>query len=151
EIRNENIVNLVLSSADITAIQTDLAVNGFPPQILDDFLTLGLSDDEIQAILGLILNASPTSLTGDLFGTLQMGADASLANAAALNEPPIAFDESVVTSFNTPTAVLLTGVDPEGDSLSFTVTSNPAHGGLSGTPPNLTYTPNSGYTGSDAF
>ncbi len=34
---------------------------------------------------------------------------------------------------------------------SYTVVGNPAHGTLSGTAPNLTYTPNVGYTGADSF
>ena len=35
--------------------------------------------------------------------------------------------------------------------LTYTVTAGPAHGTLSGTAPNLTYTPDSGYFGSDSF
>ncbi|HOI96063.1 MAG TPA: Ig-like domain-containing protein, partial [Syntrophobacter fumaroxidans] len=47
--------------------------------------------------------------------------------------------------------ITLTGTDADGDTLSFTVTSSPAHGTLSGTAPNLTYTPAAGYHGPDAF
>ena len=43
------------------------------------------------------------------------------------------------------------GSDVNGDLLTFTVTSNPAHGALSGSAPNLTYTPTAGYTGGDSF
>jgi hypothetical protein len=35
--------------------------------------------------------------------------------------------------------------------LTYTVVTNPAHGTLTGTAPNLTYTPTTGYTGADSF
>src|SRR5204862_3436682 len=35
--------------------------------------------------------------------------------------------------------------------LTFTVTAGPSHGALSGTAPNLTYTPTAGYFGPDSF
>ena len=52
---------------------------------------------------------------------------------------------------DTPLAVVLTGSDVEQSPLTFSVFSNPSHGSLSGTPPNLTYTPALGYTGPDSF
>ena len=54
---------------------------------------------------------------------------------------------------DTPTAVTLTGSDPNSPprALTFVVTANPAHGTLSGTAPNLTYTPNGGYVGPDGI
>jgi hypothetical protein len=47
--------------------------------------------------------------------------------------------------------VTLTGADIESDPLTFVITQNPANGTLSGTSPNLTYTPNSGFQGEDSF
>ena len=48
-------------------------------------------------------------------------------------------------------ALRLAGSDPEGATLSFAVGSPPAHGTLSGTAPNLTYTPAAGFFGTDSF
>lgn len=64
---------------------------------------------------------------------------------------PSANSQTVAVAFNAPTAVTLTGSDPNLPplSLSFLVTSNPLHGKLSGTAPNLTYTPNDNYQGTD--
>ena len=45
----------------------------------------------------------------------------------------------------------LTGADADGDPLSFAVMSTPAHGTLSGTAPNVVYTPAADYNGTDAF
>ena len=53
----------------------------------------------------------------------------------------------------TGTAITLTGSDVEtaAANLTFAVTSTPAHGALSGSAPNLTYTPAAGYAGADSF
>ena len=67
------------------------------------------------------------------------------------NFSPTADGKSVTTLEDTPIGIVLTGSDPEGDSLTFHVASNPSHGTLTGTPPSLTYTPNADYYGSDSF
>jgi len=72
-------------------------------------------------------------------------------NSPPPNNPPVADDQSVATDEDTALPIILTGSDVDGDTLTFTVLSNPSNGILSGTAPNLTYTPNSGYDGSDSF
>ena len=44
----------------------------------------------------------------------------------------------------------MSGIDPNADSLTFTVVSPRSHGSLSGTAPNLVYTPEPNYYGPDA-
>ncbi|HUP63462.1 MAG TPA: putative Ig domain-containing protein [Thermoanaerobaculia bacterium] len=68
----------------------------------------------------------------------------------SVNDAPVADDKSVTTNEEVPVAVTLTATDTEGDPLTFNVT-NPANGVLSGTAPNLTYTPNLDFFGSDSF
>lgn len=58
-----------------------------------------------------------------------------------LNEAPIANAQSVTVEAGTPTAITLTGNDPDNDPLAFEIVSPPAYGTLTGTAPNLTYTP----------
>ncbi len=67
------------------------------------------------------------------------------------NAIPDALVQSVTTSQNQATNITLTGTDSDGDSLTFAIASGPSHGILSGTPPAVTYIPNSDYTGSDSF
>ena len=70
----------------------------------------------------------------------------------SINHAPTANPQTVTVPQDTATGVTLTGSDPDaGDTLTYTVTANPSHGGLSGTAPNLTYTPNAGYFGTDSF
>jgi hypothetical protein len=67
------------------------------------------------------------------------------------DDPPTADDQSVSTNVDTPLAVTLTGSDPEGAPVTYTVTGGPSDGTLSGAAPNLTYTPDPGFVGSDSF
>ena len=69
----------------------------------------------------------------------------------AVNDAPVANPQMVSTNEDTPLPITLTGSDPNGDMLSYMVVANPTHGVLSGTAPNLTYTPAADYNGSDSF
>ncbi len=61
--------------------------------------------------------------------------------------------QSVTTAFNTAKAITLTGQDTAnpGATLTYSIPAAPAHGTLSGTVPNVTYTPTAGYQGADSF
>lgn len=72
-------------------------------------------------------------------------------NIASVNDVPVADDKIINTTVNTPVGITLTGSDVESPSLTFAVTGGPSHGSLSGTLPNLTYTPTSAYSGGDSF
>ncbi|MFW6428763.1 MAG: carboxypeptidase regulatory-like domain-containing protein, partial [Desulfosalsimonas sp.] len=67
------------------------------------------------------------------------------------NQPPSAESLSVSTSEDTPVKVTLSGSDPDEDPLTFSVAKSPVNGSLSGTPPEVTYTPNPDFYGSDTF
>jgi len=67
------------------------------------------------------------------------------------NNPPVADAQSVKTTEDTPVVVNLMANDPDGDTLNYTVTKDPLHGNLSGTAPNLTYTPHENFNGPDSF
>jgi hypothetical protein len=69
----------------------------------------------------------------------------------ALADPPQAAPQSLVGPSNAPLAVLLTAAQADGTPLTFSVETAPSHGTLSGTAPDLVYTPNPGFHGSDAF
>jgi VCBS repeat-containing protein len=77
--------------------------------------------------------------------------DSFVLTVTASNQAPVANNQSVSTPQNTSKAITLTASDANGDPLTYTVVTNPAHGTLTGTAPNLTYTPTTGYTGADSF
>lgn len=69
----------------------------------------------------------------------------------AVNDAPVANEQNIVTDQNVPVAMTLSGSDIEGSPLSFRILDQPARGSLSGTLPNITYTPDAGQTGTDSF
>lgn len=64
---------------------------------------------------------------------------------------PAATDQTVTTSVNVAKDVVLSGTDADNDPLTYRVVNAPTHGALSGTAPNLTYTPATAYIGNDQF
>jgi hypothetical protein len=88
-----------------------------------------------------------TSLTS----TLAMFDKLTLYGSVGSNIVPIADARSVWVNQKDSVAITLYGLDPEGSNVTYNVVSNPTHGALSGSVPDLTYTPNLDYYGSDAF
>ncbi len=82
-------------------------------------------------------------------GTLYSGPAQITINVTPVNHAPTAPNQSLTTAMNASLNITLSGIDPDGDSLGFTVTTPPVSGVLTGTVPTLTYTPNAGFTGSD--
>lgn len=70
---------------------------------------------------------------------------------AEVNVAPVAHSASVVVAEDGTIAFELTASDADGDSLSFIIDSQPAHGSLSGDAPALIYLPDADYFGSDSF
>ena len=96
---------------------------------------------------------SPIS-AGSYTGAFQYNSAIGWQTAIVALKPslgPVAQSQAVTTSQNTPVGITLTATSPQGFPLTYTVLSGPTQGTLSGSAPNLTYTPNPGYIGSDAF
>ena len=72
-------------------------------------------------------------------------------NVNAVNDAPVADDQSVTLAEDTPQSITLTATDAENNTLTYRVIDAPQNGTLSGTGPNLTYTPNLNFNGSDSF
>ena len=73
------------------------------------------------------------------------------------NQAPAANGQMVMTDEDTPVAMTLTGSDPEGDPLTFTITRNPSNGVLGALSPGgpasagVSYTPVQNFNGADSF
>jgi VCBS repeat-containing protein len=68
-----------------------------------------------------------------------------------INDMPVAAAQTVNLDEDVATGITLSASDADGDSLDYAVTVNPLHGTLSGTAPDLTYTPAANYQGADTF
>jgi len=75
-------------------------------------------------------------------------------NIAAVIPPntvPTASTQNIVLNQGSSKSMVLSGADSDGDSLTYAIVNTPSHGQLSGTLPNITYTPTANYNGSDSF
>ncbi len=65
------------------------------------------------------------------------------------NSTPLANRQVLASLVDQPLNILLSGSDNDNESLSYSITSQPQNGTVTGQPPNLVYTPDSGFTGVD--
>ena len=113
---------------------------------------------------GLLIYAPSVSLTGIANVTVILhddgGTDSGRIDTAihtftihvkAANSPPTAFYQVYNVMENSSAPVILTGEDPDGDELFFSIVSAPQSGHFSGSPPNLIYTPDPNFNGMDSF
>ena len=84
-------------------------------------------------------------------GTVDSTTATITINVTNVNDAPVALGQSVTTAEETAKTITLSGTDADSDTLSFNSVSTPSNGTLSGTAPNLTYTPAANFTGSDSF
>ncbi len=68
-----------------------------------------------------------------------------------VNDPPMVDSQALTSGEDQGLEVVLSGADVEGSSLSFSLLSSPTNGMLHGSPPLLTYRPQTNFHGSDAF
>ncbi len=68
-----------------------------------------------------------------------------------VNDAPVADEQNLEVDEDTALDITLAARDVDGDELSYELRSTPAHGSLSGTPPELVYTPQANYNGNDEF
>lgn len=104
------------------------------------------------------LNAAVGGTLTDLYPDEQDNQNAStqffkyeFTSGAYSDGRPTAIPQSLSTNNDSSLSIILSGTDAEGDALNYQLVTNPENGSLTGTAPNLIYTPNSGYTGSDYF
>ncbi|MEZ4659058.1 MAG: Ig-like domain-containing protein [Caldilineaceae bacterium] len=99
-------------------------------------------------------NGCGATMVSDQRGVVRpqgLGCDIGAFELVRVNRPPVANTQTVTTSVDTARAITLTGSDADNDALTYAIASNPSNGALSGTPPNMTYTPQAGFSGSDSF
>ena len=85
-------------------------------------------------------------------GELYSGTATVLITVVPVNDPPLADEQDAMTDEETPVDLTLSFSDPDGPGpYNVTITSGPAHGMLSGSGINQTYTPEPDYFGLDSF
>lgn len=138
-----------LGANDPIAIGTRLVIVDYSTTWNGNNLTLGATPVLDGATITLGANTFKVDYDYD-----QGGGDLAFTLEAVLtggNAPPSAVAQSVSTNEDTPLNITLSGTDPENAPLTFVQIGTPTKGVLSGTAPNLTYTPNLNANGPDSF
>jgi uncharacterized repeat protein (TIGR01451 family) len=126
---------------------------------ISDTISIGDHSVVVYAMAGTV----PSGATGSVQNTVTVsmpssGLDPNLDNNSATdidnlgaNHAPVASGQSVGGTEDTSTPITLVASDSDGDPLTWTIVTAPAHGTLSGTAPNVTYTPAATFHGADSF
>jgi len=142
------------ASLDLTLFATD--IDG-------DVLTFAAESDNPDDVFAMIdadtLRLSATENyndTANITVTVNDGNGGSdseifVLTIESVNDAPTADAQEVSTDEDVAVEITLTGFDVDGDDLAFSVVDSPTNGVLSGTAPNVIYTPNENYNGGDSF
>ncbi len=105
----------------------------------------------LPALRKYALTWDPTSAEFARINSTITNVDAAItAPAGIINLVAVASSQLVVTPVSTGKAIILGGTTPRG-AITFSNVTTPIHGTLTGTAPNLIYTPTAGYSGPDRF
>ncbi len=146
-------IPFTLSDVDNAVDTLVLDAVSLSPLVLDDasFIFSGTGANRTLAITP-ILNANGAAT----FNISVSDGSASLSLPlpvffTAVNSAPVAQSQTVTVAEDGSAPFTIVAVDPEGDLVSFILRAFPAHGSISGTPPNLTYVPEPNYFGADSL
>ncbi|MCK5743153.1 MAG: hypothetical protein KAH30_00280, partial [Caldisericia bacterium] len=104
-----------------------------------------------MALYGVRLT-SPLTHTAQKGNKIKFKVEILFDEDTVSNGAPIALADVInIEEASRDNFVLLFGTDPEDDPLRFEIILPPAQGVLTGTPPNLLYTPNDNFVGTDCF
>jgi hypothetical protein len=132
-----------------------------------EFFANDANDPEGKTLLGFVLLSGNGGIATGQFSTTN---DPSVITATAtnlvngnltdtsqfsgfckVNHPPVATAQSLNALENAALLVTLTATDLDGDPLTYSIVNGPTNGTLTGTGPNVTYTPAANYLGPDSF
>ena len=116
-------------------------------------ITLGGSGASrtVNVLPALNQSGTATITVSVMDGSTVTTSDTFLLTVNPVNDAPVAEAQSVSLSWNTSIDLTLTGTDVEDSPLTYSIVDDPAHGGLTGSGANQTYTPTTGYSGPDSF
>jgi hypothetical protein len=148
-----------------TAVTINLTANDTDPDTNMSPATVAITTQPGTGSVASLGNGSVTYTPAlnangvDTFAYTVSDAQGGVSNTAivtvtvtAVNDAPTAGALNIITAEDVAVPVTLAGADPDaGDVLTYTVTSSLLNGTLTGTAPNMTYTPNLNYSGPAFF
>ena len=144
------------AARDLSLVATDpdgdaLTLTVSPLPAFAGFVDLGNGTGTLSLDAG---QAQPATYSLTATATDSKGASASFVltvTVVAANQRPTVTSQQLTVAEDKPLPLVLSGADPEGAPVTFSVVVSPAHGTLSGTAPALVYTPAADYYGPDQF
>jgi hypothetical protein len=147
---------------------TSIEVTSSPIAVPDHTLLLAWAKNELGATASALDDysldrQSPPFLWGETKAALVAGSyrshfsyDTAIGYQTAIvgvraTILPVAINQSVKTERSTPVGITLSALSPKGFPLTCRLLTAPKHGRLSGSCPNLTYSPDPDYAGNDQF
>ncbi len=144
-----------------TQFETSIAIDVLSNDIEYDNETLNVVDVTQPLNGSTIINTDNTityTPNTEFNGTDQFSYTISdgISNADAIvtvkiNNPPVADDQNVSLDEDTQIDITLTASDIDNDEITFSINTEPTNGTINGTLPNITYTPNPDYNGTDSI
>ena len=98
-----------------------------------------------------VANWEPSGNNYDALVKAATSLEAATTSPALVYALPAATPITLATPVNTPKTIALTGYSFRTSQVNCALATPPSHGSLSGYPPNLTYTPATGFQGVDSF
>ena len=127
---------------------------GLPSEIApgaSNTFTVRLSNTLVGTNLGQIVITNTDLNVSNFQFRVQGIVDATSPVIPPDTTPPVANPATIRTFEDTKVSFRITGLDAESRPLTFRITEQPQLGKLSGTAPNLTYTPDKNASGTDSF
>ncbi len=100
---------------------------------------------------GSVTVSPTTTTTYTLLASNSVGARTATVTLIVDPGVPVASNLSTNTPQNTPVSFTVSASDPNGGTLTYSIVTPPVNGALSGTLPNVTFTPTLGFYGNDSF
>ena len=141
------------STSNLAVLVNDSDPDGTPLTLVSVSTTNGTA-----AAVGTNVVYTPAPNFSGTNSLTYLATDGTVTNSALItvvvqpvNDAPLAFSQSVTNLEDTALPLTLTGADVDGPVTNFVLVSLPAHGTLSGSGANITYTPSTNYDGPDGF
>ena len=133
-------VGITLTGSDLTSAPVSIAIVTDPAH---GTFAAGRYTPDTNYVGDDALTYSVTDAAGN--------SSTAFVSITVMDQAPVVSNQAVTTNQGQAVAVVLSASDPDGDAVTVGVVLGPAHGTLTGTGANLSYTPQAGYTGSDSF
>ncbi|MEN9359293.1 MAG: hypothetical protein RL095_828 [Verrucomicrobiota bacterium] len=108
-------------------------------------------EKSLNVLGSVLITVSGDTLHADFIDSTNTIRDTYVIKKSAANQAPVASPQNVSTSEDSAQAIALSATDAEATALTYSIVSQPAHGTLSGSGANWTYTPAANYNGPDSF